>query len=56
MNNHQNTLFHPFKNFLKTPLAVLGVDLENTQINKICHFANPSYLSAREITHCKGLT
>ncbi len=37
-----------FKNFLKTPLALLGVDLKNFQFNKICHFANHPYL-------CKGL-
>ncbi len=35
-------------NFLKTPLALLGVDLKNFQFNKICHFANHPYL-------CKGL-
>ncbi|SFV89141.1 hypothetical protein MNB_SUP05-SYMBIONT-5-146 [hydrothermal vent metagenome] len=49
MNNHQNTIFHQFENFLKTPLTLLGVDLKNFQINKICHFANHPYL-------CKGLT
>ncbi|SFV89364.1 Molybdopterin biosynthesis protein MoeA [hydrothermal vent metagenome] len=43
------------KNFLKTPLALLGVDLKNSKINKTCHFANHLYLSAREATHCKGL-
>jgi len=48
MNNHQNAIFHQFKNCLKTPLALLGVDLKNSKINKICHFANYSYL-------CKGL-
>ena len=48
MNNHQNTIFHQFENFLKTPLTLLGVDLKNSQINKICHFANHPYL-------CKGL-
>ncbi|SFV87176.1 hypothetical protein MNB_SUP05-SYMBIONT-4-378 [hydrothermal vent metagenome] len=48
MNNHQNTIFHQFENFLKTPLTLLGVDLKNFQINKICHFANHPYL-------CKGL-
>jgi len=31
------------------------VDLKNSKINKICHFANHPYLSAREATHCKGL-
>ena len=48
MNNHQNTFFHQFENFLNPPLAVLGVNLKNFQINKICHFANHPYL-------CKGL-
>ncbi|SFV84918.1 hypothetical protein MNB_SUP05-SYMBIONT-4-842 [hydrothermal vent metagenome] len=28
MNNHQNTIFHQFKNFLKTPLALLEVNTE----------------------------
>ena len=32
------------------PLALLGVDLKNFKINKICHFANHPYLSAREAT------
>jgi len=50
MNNHQNAIFHQFENFLKTPLALLGVDLKNFKINKICHFANHPYLSAREAT------
>ncbi|WP_369178420.1 hypothetical protein [Candidatus Thiodubiliella endoseptemdiera] len=49
MNNHQNAIFHQITNFLKTPLALLGVDLKNFQFNKICHFANHSYL-------CKGLS
>ncbi|SFV86998.1 hypothetical protein MNB_SUP05-SYMBIONT-4-786 [hydrothermal vent metagenome] len=44
MNNHQNAIFHQFENFLKTPLALLGVDLKNSKINKICHFANHPYL------------
>ncbi len=48
MNNHQNAIFHQITNFLKTPLAPLGVDLKNFQFNKICHFANHPYL-------CKGL-
>ncbi len=48
MNNHQNAIFHQITNFLKTPLALLGVDLKNFQFNKICHFANYPYL-------CKGL-
>uniref|UniRef100_UPI0034E04318 DNA cytosine methyltransferase n=1 Tax=Candidatus Thiodubiliella endoseptemdiera TaxID=2738886 RepID=UPI0034E04318 len=48
MNNHQNAIFHQIANFLKTPLALLGVDLKNFQFNKICHFANHPYL-------CKGL-
>jgi len=30
--------------FIKTPLALLGVDLKNSKINKICHFANHPYL------------
>ncbi len=29
MNNHQNAIFHQITNFLKTPLALLGVDLKN---------------------------
>ncbi|NYT26775.1 MAG: hypothetical protein H0A76_01965 [Candidatus Thiodubiliella endoseptemdiera] len=28
MNNHQNAIFHQITNFLKTPLALLGVDLK----------------------------
>jgi len=44
MNNHQHTIFHQFENFLKTPLALLGVDLKNSKINKTCHFANHPYL------------
>ncbi len=48
MNNHQNAIFHQITNFLKTPLALLGVDLKNFQFNKICHLANHPYL-------CKGL-
>ncbi len=48
MNNHQNAIFHQITNFLKTPLALPGVDLKNFQFNKICHFANHPYL-------CKGL-
>ncbi len=48
MNNHKNAIFHQITNFLKTPLALLGVDLKNFQFNKICHFANHPYL-------CKGL-
>ncbi len=48
MNNHQNAIFHQITNFLKTPLALLGLDLKNFQFNKICHFANHPYL-------CKGL-
>jgi len=47
MNNHQNTIFHQFEKVLKTPLALLGVDLKNSKINKIRHFANHPYL-------CKG--
>ncbi len=49
MNNHQNAIFHQITNFLKTPLALLGVDLKNFQFNKTCHFANHPYL-------CKGLS
>ena len=49
MNNHKNTIFHQLRNFLKTPLALLGVDLKKIQFNKICHFANHPYL-------CKALT
>ncbi|SMN11221.1 hypothetical protein that often co-occurs with aconitase [uncultured Candidatus Thioglobus sp.] len=49
MNNHQDnyqgTTFHQFVNFLKALLALLGVNLKNFQLNKICHFANHSYLS-----------
>ncbi|SMN10871.1 FIG01199357: hypothetical protein [uncultured Candidatus Thioglobus sp.] len=48
MNNHQNTTFHHKKTFLKTPLALLGVNLKNDQVNKICHPDNHSYL-------CQGL-
>ncbi|WP_369178589.1 hypothetical protein [Candidatus Thiodubiliella endoseptemdiera] len=44
MNNHQNAIFHQITNFLKTPLALLGVDLKNFQFDKICHFANHPYL------------
>ncbi len=44
MNNHQNAIFHQITNFLKTPLALLGVDLKNFQFNKICHFASYPYL------------
>ncbi|SFV87327.1 hypothetical protein MNB_SUP05-SYMBIONT-4-819 [hydrothermal vent metagenome] len=55
MNNHQNAIFHQFEKVLKTLLALLGVDLKNSKINKICHFANHPYLSTREATHCKGL-
>lgn len=40
MNNHQNTIFYQFGNLLKTPLALLGVDLKNAQVNKICHFVD----------------
>ncbi len=29
MNNHQNTIFHQFKNFLNSPLTLLGLDLKN---------------------------
>jgi len=32
MNNHQNAIFYQFENFLKTPLALLGVDLKNSNI------------------------
>ncbi|NYT28464.1 MAG: hypothetical protein H0A76_11730 [Candidatus Thiodubiliella endoseptemdiera] len=31
MNNHQNAIFHQITNFLKTPLALLGVDLKISQ-------------------------
>jgi len=55
MNNHQNATFYQFEKVLKIPLALLGVDLKNFQINKICHLANHPYLSAREAAHCKGL-
>ncbi|SMN10572.1 FIG01199357: hypothetical protein [uncultured Candidatus Thioglobus sp.] len=44
MNNHQNTIFHQFENFLKIPLAPLGADLKNSQVNKICHPDNRPYL------------
>ncbi|WP_369178104.1 hypothetical protein [Candidatus Thiodubiliella endoseptemdiera] len=47
MNNHQNAIFHQITNFLKTPLALLGVDLKNFQFNKICHFANHPYIMQR---------
>jgi len=49
MNNHQNTTFHQFEKVLKTPLALLGVDLKNFQINKICHFTNHPYLMQRSL-------
>jgi len=55
MNNHQNAIFHQFKNFLKTPLALLGVDLKNSKINKICHFANYPYLCKGLIKHKRGV-
>jgi hypothetical protein len=29
MNNRQNAIFHQFGSLLKTPLALLGVDLKN---------------------------
>ncbi len=48
MDYHKNTIFHQPENFLKTSLALLGVDLKNSQFNTICHFSNHSYL-------CKGL-
>jgi len=48
MNNHKNTIFHQLESFLKTPLALLGVNLKKIQFNKICHFYNHPYL-------CKGL-
>jgi len=63
INNHQNTFLHQFENFssdtkrssrkVKTSLAVLGVNLKNAQISKICHFVNHFYLSAKKTTHCK---
>ncbi len=49
MNNHQNAIFHQITNFLKTPLALLGVDLKNFQFNKICHFANHPYVMQRSL-------
>ncbi|SFV85760.1 hypothetical protein MNB_SUP05-SYMBIONT-4-81 [hydrothermal vent metagenome] len=33
MNNHQNAIFHQFENFLKTPLALLGVDFAKVSIS-----------------------
>ncbi|SMN10888.1 FIG01199357: hypothetical protein [uncultured Candidatus Thioglobus sp.] len=47
LDNHQNAIFHQFGNFLKTPLALLGVYLKNFQVNKTCHPDNHPYL-------CKG--
>ncbi|SMN11578.1 FIG01199357: hypothetical protein [uncultured Candidatus Thioglobus sp.] len=44
MNNHQNATFHQLGNFLKTPLALLGANLKNPQLDKICHPANHPYL------------
>ncbi|SMN10834.1 FIG01199357: hypothetical protein [uncultured Candidatus Thioglobus sp.] len=44
MNNYKNTILHQFRNFLKAPLTLLGVDLKKLQLNKICHFANYPYL------------
>jgi hypothetical protein len=51
MNNHQNTTLHQLGNFLKTLLALLGVDLKNSQVDKrytvilwedkICYFFIP---------------
>ncbi|SFV88003.1 hypothetical protein MNB_SUP05-SYMBIONT-7-512 [hydrothermal vent metagenome] len=41
--------------FLNPVLAGLRQGLKNSKINKIRHFANHPYLSAREATHCKGL-
>jgi hypothetical protein len=40
MNNHQNAIFHQHESSLKTPLALLGMDLKNSQVNKICHFVD----------------
>ncbi|NYT28331.1 hypothetical protein [Candidatus Thiodubiliella endoseptemdiera] len=34
MNNHQNAIFHQITNFLKTPLALLGVDLKISNLIK----------------------
>jgi hypothetical protein len=56
MNNHQNTISHQFENFLKTPLALLGMDLKNSQVNKICYFVYTSLWGG--VNHpylCKGL-
>jgi hypothetical protein len=47
MNNHQNTTLHQLGNFLKTLLALLGVDLKNAQFNKTCHFVNHPYMMQR---------
>ncbi|SFV88707.1 hypothetical protein MNB_SUP05-SYMBIONT-5-747 [hydrothermal vent metagenome] len=33
----------------ETPLALLGVDLKNSKINKICHFANYPYFMQRSL-------
>jgi hypothetical protein len=44
MNNHKNTTFHQLGNLLKTPLALLGMNLKKFQVNKICHFYNHPYL------------
>ncbi len=48
MNNHQNATLHQLGGFLRTPLALLGVDLKNAQVNKICHFV---YASLRRANH-----
>ncbi|SMN00807.1 hypothetical protein SPONL_1565 [uncultured Candidatus Thioglobus sp.] len=44
LDNHQSAIFHHKETFLKTPLALLGVDLKNSQLNKICHPDNYPYL------------
>jgi len=49
MNNHQNATFHQFEKVLKTPLALLGVDLKNSKINKICHFVSHPYFMQRSL-------
>ncbi|SFV87788.1 hypothetical protein MNB_SUP05-SYMBIONT-5-31 [hydrothermal vent metagenome] len=55
MNNHQKSSFYPLGNFLNPALALLGLGLRKSPIWQKLNFANHSYLSAREATHCKGL-
>ncbi len=52
MNNYQNTTIHQLEGFLKTPLALLGVDLKKSQVNKIYHLlwgVNHPYIMQRSL-------